>query len=143
MRALITILNNLFMRNNSLLLLAVILLGGNCISAVAGEARNDNIVSTQNNGSVGYNISLRTPDVEIQSVRINEKEYFELETQTDGFSAEPGLPSLPTFSRWIEVPLGTLPSLSLSTGSEKIISDIKIAPFPHGYRAFNSYPQKC
>ena len=131
MRSLKKNLINFLMKNYHLILMAVILVGGITVSALAEEARVENIVSIENNGSAGYTITIQTPSLEISSVRIKDQEFVELEAQTDGLTGEPGLPALPTFSRWIEVPAGTTPSISFFTGSESYISDINIAPFPH------------
>jgi len=121
---------NFFARNNPWLFLIILLAGFFATSSVAIDLSNNDLVLVQNNGSEGITLSIQTPELKLLPVQIIGNNYLQIENFTEGVAGEAGLFSVPSFSRWIEVPAGMRPVMRFTTGKERIINDVEIEPFP-------------
>lgn len=75
-------------------------------------------------------ISFQTPEMQLNSVELNSRQFDEINSETSGFWGEPGGPILPSWSRWIEIPEGCMPVLDFDLGEEATYHDVVLKPFP-------------
>jgi len=77
-------------------------------------------------------IKLEIPDASVvfETIEITGREFQKIDIEADGVIGEPGGPSLPSWSRWIEVPQGKHPTISFNFHDTELLSEIDISPFP-------------
>lgn len=73
---------------------------------------------------------LKSADVEFETVEISGKDFQKIDVEADGLIGEPGGPSLPSWSRWIEIPQGKQPDIHFSYSNASLLQEIDISPFP-------------
>lgn len=79
-------------------------------------------------GSVSVTMSL--PDVSLSDVVVEGKSYQSINIESDGLIGVPGSPAVPSWSRLIEIPSGSIPTVEISYSGESTIDNFDLAPLP-------------
>ncbi|NQU05066.1 MAG: hypothetical protein HQ568_03160, partial [Calditrichaeota bacterium] len=96
----------------------------------AAENPSSEWLSINGNNGEDVSVSFVTPTVELVNLEFDGQSFSQIDVTSDAVIGQIGGPVLPGWSRWIELPTGMKPVLTMQVGNCETITDVKIAPFP-------------
>ncbi|MCF7809948.1 hypothetical protein K9N50_03050, partial [bacterium] len=87
-------------------------------------------LSISGNNEAEISVSIISPLVELTEFEFDGQSFSQIDINADVVIGKMGGPVLPGWSKWIELPSGMKPTLTIQEGVCETIADIKIAPFP-------------